>query len=1586
MSDSALPPPLPTPRRSGAWALWAILALALGVRLFGLNWDHGSNFHPDERRIAEAVSGMSFRPLQLNPRFFAYGSFPLYMTRAACSVASFVDSRLGGYDGAVLVGRALGAVWGTGAVLLVFLLGRRLFGRSTGLLAAALAATAVLPVQNAHFATNDIPLSTLVLLSLWLAVRAVDGGRLRDLALAGAVAGLALATKVSALPLLLPLGLVAMVRWIPRRDWTRLVAWGAAAGGAAALGFVVGQPYAVIDFNAFLHDVVEQSRMVRNAGLFPYTNQYVGVPKVVYDLREMVLWGMGPPLGLAALAGFALAVVRAWRERRAGEWLLLAWVVPFAAITMSFDVKFPRYLLPIYPLLILWGAVAIQQWAARASFGRWVRAAVVAGTAAYLAAFFSIYLRPHTVRAASEWFFTHVPPGSRVLSQDWDEGYPQHLPGRSPDIATVVTFPFYEPDGPAKVARLAREVASADFIALQTKRLYGATTQAFGRFPLTSNFFYLLFAGDLGYEILIDFTSRPALAGIELPSELADESFSVYDHPKVLIFRNRDRLTAEEVEQKIRSTVPSSPITRTQMLVAQAHTPIERSDAQIRSSLLAVVLVVGLVQLVGLAAWALLAGALGPARRGLYALGKPVGVLLVGMVSWWASSTGWLPFSRGTVLGAVALVLAAGVFSFRRFHPRVFRREILVSEVVVWGCFAVFLGLRLLNPAIFWGEKPMDFSFLNTLYRTEIIPPPEPWFAGSVLHYTYFGQFLVAGIGKALAIAPEVMFNLGIGLAAVLLASAALAAGTILGGRLRAGVWAVGFCMLAGNLAGPVELWARKAVNFDYFWATSRVIPNTINEFPAWSLIFADLHAHVLAMPWALTLVAVLGLSVLSPTPSHARRIALWGLAAVVLGAIMITNGWSTPTFLVLTAWVALVAWWGRSPGGGFGAWLRAKATRVVAPVLVVLGGALLATRPFWSQFTPPLRSWGWEVGPYARAWDVLLVFGLLWWVVVPAALVCWWRTRMAFRSPRSRLLVAGALGLVFVLATLDPAGLLGGQFRSARSVAALAAVLLLALLAGLRDARARFRLPLALAAMTAAMVLGCEVVFVWDRMNTVFKFYLDAWLLLSVAAGCLIALAATQKGWPGRLWRFGVGAAATAALFSTVSGAWGSVTHRHTSGPRWTLDGTAYLSRQNPHEKAAFDWLNRTVRGTPVIVEAFGPSYREYGRVSMNTGLPTVLGWEYHVFQRSQSRAAIEIRKRDIEFIYTSPDREAVAAALSRNHVALVFVGNVERRTYREADFSRFSAWPELLVLLYENPSVQIYGVRDNLPGTFPLAAREATRSATSEPDQQLPPGSLREPRGVACDAAGNAVIADFGNHRVQVLAPDRTSVASWGRRGDAPGEMNQPSAVAVDTRGQIYVLDTWNSRVQVFDGRGNVLREMSDSFFGPRGIAVDDEGTVWVADTGNHRIVSFAASGVLGRSWGGRGDAPGSLYEPFGLAIDPRGHLVVCDCGNGRVQIFSRDGALLSHFPVPGWRREVFSEPHVAIDADGRLWVTVPLAKELRAYTETGELLHVISGATLDPPLEIPVGIAYDPGSRVLVVTDIADRVVRIPCPGLR
>jgi YYY domain-containing protein len=1579
------------------WLLLALAGFALAVRLFGLNFDQSHYFHPDERRIAEAVTQLSLKPLQLNPHFFAYGSFPLYVTKLVTATLSNFSPWFSSYDAAIKVGRALSALWGAATVVLLFLLGRRLFGSAVGWLAGLLLSATVLHVQNSHFATNDIPLTFLVLLALALMVRIVDTGSLLAFAGTGVAVGLAAATKFSALPLLLPLVVAAALRWRNERKLSRVFGGVALAAGCALAAFAIGEPYALLGFHAYVHDVLEQSQMVRHAGLFPYTNQYVGVPKVLYDLREMVVWGMGPLLGLAALIG-TMRRFRLGLADREHDWVLLAWVIPFFAVTASFDVKFLRYLLPIYPLLVLWGALWLHSWAERSRWGRWARGTVVAGTLLYLLAFLSIYTRPHATVSASRWFYDHVPAGSKVLTQDWDEGFPMPLPGRSPESYRVEAFPFYDRDTPAKIAHLAKAMASSDYAVLQTKRLYGAVTRAPHKFPLTNNFFRELFAGDLGYTLVQDIASRPGLLGIELPTELADESFSVYDHPKALIFRNTSHLGADAIEGKIRNGLPSRPISRSDMLLARAGSKLPeggQGNGLLRSSLAATLLCALLFELLGLAAFAGIRAAF-PPRAGLYALAKVIGVLIFAYLPWLAVSTLRLPFTQPVLLGTTVLVVAVGWFAHRhRREPPPPRTEIVATELVVWGTFAFFLVLRALNPEIYWGEKPMDFSFLNVLYRSTGLPPPEPWFAGSPLMYTYFGHYAVAAVGKALAIHPAVMFNLGIALFAGLTASALFAAGTVLGRNWRIGVTATILTLFAGNLSGIRQLMAVKAVNFDYFWATSRVIHDTINEYPFWSFVFADLHAHLLVMPWAVGFVCLLLLWVGRRAEPVAQRprvatLSLIVACALMLGAVMVTNGWSMPTYVALLLAVLGVHWLTHHTVGGAGRIVRRGLSVVLIPSLVIAGGALLAFRPFWQTFSPPVRQWGREVGPFARPSDFLTIFGLFLVLLVPFFFVLWRRLLSpdGGRLTGLQRLAVGAVAAGLLLSLLDLYALRTLTIRQAPSIRAFALVLFFfgLYLTLHRRTPERYRLPVLLATFASGLTAGCEFVFVWDRMNTLFKFYLEAWFLFGLSSAIVLwqmLRPSEPLGVVKHLWRLTSFATLGVAFFTSFTGAYGAVTHRHAEGPRWTLDGTAYLKRKSPREKAAFEWLNRNVPGIPVLVEAYGPSYGHYSRVSMNTGLPIVLGWDYHVFQRGHGWPEINRRKADVEKIYAADDEPSVAAALARYHVALVYDGPLEQKTYAGGNLANFKKWKTLLTPVYENPGVTIFAVNGTFSGAVPVTTVEQVpeeTSAVSEPAQpQDAKGVLRQPRGLACDRDGNVYVADFGNNRIQKFDSGLRPVLVWGTRGSAVGQFADPCGVAVGPDGLVYVADTWNNRVQVFDTEGGALRQWQGDFFGPRGIAVDPEGRVYVADTGNNRIVRYSSKGTKQLEWGTKGNGPGELYEPGGVAVDTSGHVYVCDNSNGRLEIFDADGRFAGVFDVPGWRREVFSEPYIAVAKDGTIWVTVPLASEVRAYSSAGTLVRRVTATDVPASaLKEPSGIAIRPTDGRLMVSDIEGQIV--------
>ncbi|HSB63226.1 MAG TPA: DUF2298 domain-containing protein, partial [Thermoanaerobaculia bacterium] len=963
MTPSQPAGPTPSPRAfRGPLLLLALFAL--GIRLVGLDFDQNHFFHPDERAIGDAILKLSFHPLQLNPHFFAYGSLPLYLTKTLSSLLAVVSGRswFVSYDGVVHVGRFLSALAGALTVLLVAAVGRRLYGEKAGLLAGLFLALAVLHLQTSHFASTDVTLTLFVLLALAASGRLALRGRGRDALLAGALTGFSLATKASAAPLFLPLAVAVFLACKKERAWRRGAFLLTVAGLAAFAAFFLGEPYAFLDRHEFWRSVSEQAAMVRHAGLLPYTNQYIGVPNFLYEAKEIVFWGLGPPLGLAALwaAGRRLALFRGLSRV---EWVFASFFVPYVLLTCTFEVKFLRYLLPVYPLLALWAASWLTEMAERGRAGRVVRAAVVGGTAAWALAFASIYTRPHSSVSASLWLHDHVPEGARILEQDWDEGFPFSFPGRPAERYRIVTFGFYEPDSPEKMAKLARELAAADWVALQTKRLYGAVTRAPEKFPLTNRAFRLLFSSDLGYTLVREFASRPSLLGIQVPDELADESFTVYDHPKVLLFENTKRLSAGAIEKALLSATPSKHLTRGDLLLAQpavsAATIAEAAEPGrgvpgLRSSLLALLLFAAWLELTGLAGAGLLAFLL-PRRPGREALGRVTGVLLFAFVPWLLVSWRFAPFSQGLLAVTTAALLSAGFFCRRRAGETAPAPERRKTALVFWTTFLFFLAVRAANPEIYSGEKTMDFSFLNTLLRSTELPPPEPWLAGTALSYTYFGHFLAAAAGKLLGIHPGLLFNLAIAMTAALSASAILAAGAALGGRLRTGAVAV---LLALYLALPSGPWtafdfhfrqAGRALDWNYFWATSRVIaPNGISEYFFWSFLFADLHAHVLALPFTAAFVAALLLFVtrdrLAPFASR-HAIALVGLAGLFFAALQITNGWSTPVYACLLLFLPGVLWLGTRPAG-FAASARALAGRVLLPAAGVVITAALLARP----------------------------------------------------------------------------------------------------------------------------------------------------------------------------------------------------------------------------------------------------------------------------------------------------------------------------------------------------------------------------------------------------------------------------------------------------------------------------------------------------------------------------------------------------------------------------------------------------------------------------------------------------------------
>ncbi len=431
------------------------------------------------------------------------------------------------------------------------------------------------------------------------------------LALAAISVGLAIGSKFTAVLLLLPLALTIYVT--VGEQWLRWLVTAVFISGAtffftnpfAVLDLtceVVTSATAVgpltiptLDWRScYLQDIVTQGAMVRGRSDVTFTRQYTNTWPYLYFIEMQLRWGMGLLLGLAAFAGLAWEIWRvgkSWMARPdnsskifnlqppISNLVLLSWVIPYFLLTGSFHVKFMRYLQPITPFLMLYAAALLLS--IRWRWGRWgAVTAVLLATTLYALSFVNLYRQPHPWLAGSAWVYENIPPGALILSEQWDDalpstmlldGVPRFRSEYQNEELTWLTGAD-EKDNEAKLEQNLARLAVGDYLTIMSNRVYGVAPRLPDRYPLSGQYHQLLFDGS---EPVYVTTRMPTLFGIRLyadrfgwpgltaPNEVntlltahstlnlgrADESFTVYDQPLLLIFQNTGHLTAEEMRE-----------------------------------------------------------------------------------------------------------------------------------------------------------------------------------------------------------------------------------------------------------------------------------------------------------------------------------------------------------------------------------------------------------------------------------------------------------------------------------------------------------------------------------------------------------------------------------------------------------------------------------------------------------------------------------------------------------------------------------------------------------------------------------------------------------------------------------------------------------------------------------------------------------------------------------------------------------------------------------------------------------------------------------------------------------------------------
>jgi hypothetical protein len=529
------------------WIGWClVLWTSTVLRLASPDWDQGVAAHPDERFLLGVAHDLSLyaNPCEVSPDF-PYGQLPVtlisFLVRLVPQADPLYSSRL---------------LSGLGGVLLVALTGHCGFrlsrSRTGGLLAAVLAAFCPFLIQQGHFYTVDPWAAIFCTLAMLLAMK-------QRWYLSGGFVGLAVACKASSVWFGVSLGVVMMIVR-PSRAWTRS---GLRLVSGFLSGLFIGSPWLVLAPLQCWRGPFVQAQLASGRFTFPYTRQYAQTLPWIYPFVQMLLWGMGPVITLAGCLTLCRSFADAAWKRRPYVFAVVPTVL-FFVVTGGLYVKYPRYLLPIYPLWIGFAAKGCLDlfrvfYGARRWWGRVGLLLILTLPTCILGiAQASVYTGLHPWVQASRWIYAHIDEGATLVVESWDHPLPVPLPSGDPSRYEQVTVSVLD-HSQTSISRLELLDLSraSQAVVLASRRNYGVVARRPERFEAMYRWYETLFeerealvfsrCPRIGWVAFSDDPFRgfrkhdvPSMGDycdaefvIRLPR--LDESFRVYDAPTTVI-------------------------------------------------------------------------------------------------------------------------------------------------------------------------------------------------------------------------------------------------------------------------------------------------------------------------------------------------------------------------------------------------------------------------------------------------------------------------------------------------------------------------------------------------------------------------------------------------------------------------------------------------------------------------------------------------------------------------------------------------------------------------------------------------------------------------------------------------------------------------------------------------------------------------------------------------------------------------------------------------------------------------------------------------------------------------------------------
>ncbi|MDR3643030.1 MAG: DUF2298 domain-containing protein [Candidatus Doudnabacteria bacterium] len=667
-----------------------------------------------------------------------------------------------------------------------------------------------------------------------------------------------------------------------------------------------------------------------------------------------------------------------------------------------------------------------------------------------------------------------------------------------------------------------------------------------------------------------------------------------------------------------------------------------------------------------------------------YLTGKIIGLAVFGYAVWLLVSLRIINFQNfWLVVVLFAAALLAAVWFSRGELRKLDWDKILLYELATLALYFAYLFLRSYNPQIFGTEKFMDMAMLTGSGKTGVFPFADPWYAGKAVNYYYYGYYLMALLARLSNTGYALAYNFSLALifCQVLLLSFVLVL-TLTGSRF--------FSALASffvGLAGPAiygscvlrVFFSNASVAGQCFYPMASRFGSpayVINELPSYSFIVADLHPHVLSLPFFLAGLIVLWHLLGEPRPKTSTMLA--GLA--LLGTNAVINPPNFPTLGGIFALIFFVKAWQIFKDKKY-SWKAAVKDRGLRAwffwAVGLAAGSFILFAPFFLQFKSFVTGIGFAPS-FAAAHNL---FG----------------AASGYPTPFGYTLGLWAVFAVFIIV----AGYLLFRYGADRTLV----------------------FEWILVIVSAALIIFAELFFYEDlfhianppyfRANTVFKSDYQAWILLAVAASGLLAAgwkrAGTLRARANRyVGRSLVAAAVFFGLIFSGSFFWQGIVQAYAQtwpAHGFNLDGSVFLEQsQSAGDYRTVQWLNQNQKQRVVILEASGASYQYFGRISVFTGMIDPINWYAHEWtwrfayppgitnwheavgkSIDTGYGAIAAVGDDVKKMYESADSGETQSLLKKYNVQFVYIGDLERTTYPDLNEAKFQSLGQV-VFSYEN------------------------------------------------------------------------------------------------------------------------------------------------------------------------------------------------------------------------------------------------------------------------------------------------------------